>query len=295
MRLMTQSLLLVLGMTLVKPASAQHPQADSVLAEREFSDSTLSVRVTLFKTTVYRVALSHPDARPRFTPLQRGVYPPMALQVSNTGPLGGPVFEVHVDRDGEYDVGIAGSASGMTVRLRLETDRRTTAQRQMKADTPGWSLGMRGEIGRHSGYLTSATPDSPESGMVYDGCVLISNGTWLSLCLGGGSDVRGKSSSTRVAWIFGEVHARLFALNASGRFPTNFGVVVRVAQGGAGSGVSRNPGYLGAGGFVQQWFGRSPNGRGVSALVSAQYGVIHNSTIYGETTAVIKAGLQWLP
>jgi hypothetical protein len=295
MRLILPSLLLVLGMTMVKPAFAQYPLADSVLAEREFSDTTQSVRVTLFRKTVYRIALSRPGAHPRFTPLSRGVYPPVALQVSTSGPIGGPVFEVHVDRDGEYDVGLAGLPGGMTVRFRLETDRRTTADRQMKADTPGWSLGVRGEIGRHSGYLTSATPDSPESGMVYDGCVVISNGTWLSLCLGGGADARGSSSSTRVAWIFGEVHARLFALNASRRLPTNFGVMMRVAQGGAGSDVSRDPSYYGAGGFMQQWFTRSPNGRGVSALLSAQYGVIRNSTLKGESTTMIKAALQWLP
>jgi hypothetical protein len=289
------ALVTILSLLWTAPAAAQRPlDTDTTLVDREFTDNVESVRIALFKKTVYRVELGGAHARPRLQPVRSGVYPPAVLRVLDAGPIGGPVYEVHVDRDGEYEVGIGGSVIGTPVRLRLTTDAGTTASRQLKKDTPSWSLGFRAEAGRHSGYLTSATPDSPDGGMVYDGCLAISNGTWLSLCLGAGSDARG-ANGTRVAWIFGEVHARLFALNAAGRLPTNFGVLMRIAQGGAGSAVSRDPSFYGAGGFIQQWFRRSPNGRGLSLILSAQYGVIRNITIKGESTTLFKGGLQWLP
>lgn len=296
LRLILATLLLIKSLAGASNAAAQTPaQPDTVLLDREFRDTLESARVFLFRTTVYQVETNRLDARPRFSPIRSGVYPPTALRIRDSGgSIGGPVYEVHVDRDGEYDVGVSGMAPGQTARLRLLTDNQTTANRQRKLDTPGWSLGLRAEIGRHSGYLTSATPDSPDGGMIYDGCLAISNGSWLSLCLGGGADARG-GSDTRVAWIFAEIHAAVFTRNALGRAPTSLGGLVRVAQGGAGSDVSRDPSYYGAGAFVQQWIRHSPNGRGVSVLLSAQYGVIRNITIKGESTTLIKAGLQWLP
>jgi hypothetical protein len=276
-------------------AQAQSPaRADTVLLDREYRDSLETSRLVLFEDVVYQLEISRPSARPRLVPVRSGTYPPTALRVRDLGPLGGPVYEVHVDRDGEYDIGVGGVEAGMPVRLLLRTDRETTASRRLKRETPGWSIGLRAEVGRHSGYLTSATPDSPEGGLLYDACVLISDGTRFSLCLGGGYDERG-GDGTRVAWIFAELHAVLFTLGTSERRPSNLGVLGRVAQGGAGSDVSRDPSFYGIGAFLQQWISRTPRGRGVSVLFSAQYGVIRNITIKGESTALVKLGLQWLP
>ncbi len=275
-------------------ASAQAaPGPDTVIVERDYADTLQTSRVTLLRRSVYRVELSQPEATPTFMPVRKGVYPPTALLILERGGLGGPVYEVHIDRDGEYDLKVRGLRPGRSVRVRLTTDVGTTQMRQARQDAPGWSIGARGEVGRHSGYLTGAAPDSPEPGMAYSGCLVISNGTFMDLCLGGGMDARGESK-TRIAWIFAEIHFKAISLGTR-RHLTELGILGRVAQGSAGSDVSRDPSYYGFGVFGQQWIARSPNGRGVSLLASAQYGQLGNITLKDQHTTVIRAGVQWLP
>jgi hypothetical protein len=280
---------------LVAPLGAQTPEDTmQIIAEREFTDTAQVVRVTLFKSIVYKLELSRPNVAPRFTPTRRGTYPPTALQIQAVGPLGGPVFEVHIDQDGEYDLGVNGTGGASAVRVRLQTDPRTTRNRQIKQDTPDWRIGLRAEFGIHSGYLTAATSIEPESGTSYGGCVVVAYGGKASLCLGGGSDSRGNEDS-RVAWIFGEVQVLILTLNSSPRRPTMIGALARIANGNSKGTVSGDASLLAAGVYVQQWLSHSPNGRGLSAILSGSIGNIGNSPADSPTRKALTISLQWLP
>jgi hypothetical protein len=278
------------------PLKAQDPAIrDTVLLDRSFSDSVETSRIFLLKKTVYELELSRGAARPRFVSVRRGVYPPTALRIRDGGgELGGPIYEVHVDRDGEYEIGLSGLAGGDGIRLQLRADAAGTLYREARLNEPGWSIGLRAELGRHSGYLTGASPESGEGGSAYDGCVLIGYGNKASLCLGGGTDARG-GGDTKVTWIFAELHLRIFSLNPGSLRPTGIGAVVRLANGNTGSAVSRDPSFYGIGVYLQQAITPSSRGRGVSVLGSVQYGMVRNITIKGENASLIKLGLQWLP
>jgi hypothetical protein len=283
---------------LATPLHAQNPSSpasDSVviILDRDYDDTLQTSRVTLFKNTIYQLELSREDAQPRFVPVRAKVYLPIALRIRDRGgPIGGPVYEVHIDRDGEYEVGIRGRSS-TPVRLRLHTNPSATLNRQVKRDTPRWSIGLRGEYGRHSGYETGALPDSPFGGSTYDACVLIAKGTTASLCVGGGADTRG--GEARVNWIFAELRVRVLSLNPAGALPTHFGALGRLANGNAGSAISRDPSFYGLGLYVEQTVARGNGGRGFSFLASAQSGWIKNVTVTGQTSTSFRIGLQWLP
>jgi len=273
-------------------AQAPSLSADTTLADTTLTDSTQFVSVYLRKHIIYRV---HVDGttQPTLRPADSRRYPPTLIRIRDTGgSLGGPVYEVHVDRDAEYRLGAA--TRGNAVHLRMLADAATTRIVEERENRPSWSIGLHLGVGRHNGYRLSSAGVHP-TGLSYEGAVLISEGTRFGLLLGAGGDRRG-GADFNVDWVFGELRGRVVSLHTLGGLRTlDLGALVRYAQGNSGQTTTHDPKVFAGGAFLEQHLTRNPKGRGVSIAASFYYGNLGNLTIKGEHAATLIAALQWLP
>jgi hypothetical protein len=286
-----RTLLLLAAIPAPAAAQAAPLSSDTTLADTTFRDSTQFVSVHLRKHVIYQI---HVDGvvQPTLRPADSRQYPPTLIRIRDTGGLlGGPVYEVHVERDAEYRLGAV--TRGSTVHLRMVADAASTRIVEERESRPSWGIGLHVGVGRHSGYQLSSPGVNP-SGLHYEAGVLISQGTTFALILGGGGDKRG-GGDFNVDWVFAELRGRLVSLRTlGGPRALDVGLLARYAQGNSGQTSTHDPKLFAGGVYLQQHLTMNSRGRGFSISGSFYYGGLSNLTI-DQNASTLMAALQWLP
>jgi hypothetical protein len=255
-------------------AAKTDDSADVLVVDHDFAAVGELVRIFLQDKQVYRVELSSIDVtleiRPRFhgMPVPR-VYPIFDSQT----PSGSSVFEIHPDRDGEYEirpVSIQGSRISTHVRIYRDLDE--SARRVGERNQPGWDLGIEIAGGWHSGYQQSNSApvagSSPDGGTDLEACVSARNPPKvrrLSMCILGLGH-QSQPGAPSIFWIYTEPRISLLGSNF-GLSHWEAGVSLRFGM-GINSGSNVSPSAIAPGLFVARHFRSNPDGSGWSLQAS---------------------------
>jgi hypothetical protein len=275
------------------------PLSDSatvVLVEHQFSANTAdSVLVSLRKSGFYWAELEGGAGTPVVRPTSRGRWEALVVPRGPAGGGGPEVFEVHPGATEVHSVQVADLSPGTTVTLRLYGN--PSEELRLKvARERSWGIGLGLAAGLHTGYRLDPTGGiQPGGGGDTEGCIIIESAIGLGGCLGIARQSLPDADAS-VIWYFIEPRMRLLSRPLFGSAQTDFGLSLRLAQGGETGPRNISPSQLSAGVYVTQHLSGSGRRRGWSIHLAYQHGKLGNvpETEHRDTDRVI-GGLTWVP
>jgi hypothetical protein len=275
------------------PAQIAASDSLQVLLDRRFMADADSAVIMLRKRAAYRVELLGSDSLV-ITPVDPHRWPPLIVP-AGFGPDGVRVFEIHPSTTGEHSVRVLGMRADSGAVLVIYGDRVET-RRLAAGRERNWTIGLGIAGGFHSGYRLDPTGGAdPGGGGDLEGYLLMEGGFPVSVYLGVARQSFPDAAFVET-WYFVEPRLRLLSRTLLGASRTDFGVMLRLAQGGEIGDREISPSQLGAGIYINHHLAPDGRRRGWSIFGAYQHARLGNvpETERRDTDRVL-AGLTWIP